>query len=148
MFGLITHLPADASGVSDPLFRTFRMSCFSEPIGEVHGVEVVTGKKAKGYKGKPQDTATKSMVINKRDIFNLSTPLRDRAVVNDQVPFLHSVPIKLEDIEHSRNHGIDKGSPPTGGLFESIEGIFSCRAPLMPVFPAKTVDCWYVKQWQ
>ena len=84
------------------------MPCFSEPIGEVQGVEVFSSKKTKGNEGKSQDTATKVVVINERDIFNFATPFRDRAIVNDQISFLHRVLIKLEKVEYPPNHGIEK----------------------------------------
>lgn len=80
---------------------TARACPFSKPIGEVHSVEVFSTKKITGNKGKPQNTATKVVVINERDIFNFSTPFRDRAIVNGQLTLLHSLSIKLEDVRIS-----------------------------------------------
>ena len=85
MFGLIAHSTADASLVSNFLLGAFRMSCFSEPISEVQGIEVFAGKKADSYKGKSQDTTTKIVIVNERDIVDLSAPFGDRAIVNNQI---------------------------------------------------------------
>jgi hypothetical protein len=84
------------------------MSCFSKSICEVKGIEVFSSKKPKGYQGKPQNTATKVVVINERDIFNLSTPFGDRAIINNQVTILHSVLANLQEVEDSCYHGIEK----------------------------------------
>ena len=96
MFGFMAHPATDTPGVSDLLFRAIGVTLLAETIGKVKGVEVFSGKKPKAHNTIPQKASPHTVIVNERDVFDVTAPLRQGAVINDKVTFFERVSLKAE----------------------------------------------------
>jgi hypothetical protein len=87
----MAHAATDTPGVSDLLLRTAGVTLLTKTIGKIEGVKVFSGKKPKADNAKAQKGSLGAMIVNERDIFNVTPPLRDGAVIKDKVTLLKGV---------------------------------------------------------
>lgn len=123
MFGLIAHLTANGSGISDLFFRTFWVALFAKPIGKVKGIEVFSCKKPQCDNAITQKRSANTVVVDERNVFNVPAPLRDGAVINDKVTLFERVFFELVFFGYLQYDQVHKRSPSKGIALKTVKSI-------------------------
>jgi hypothetical protein len=96
MFGFVAHPAADTPGVSDGLRRALGMTLCAEAIGKIKGVKVFSGKKPEGHNAIPEKGSPDTVIVHEGDVFKVTAPLREGAVINDKVTLSEGVVFEAE----------------------------------------------------
>lgn len=88
MFGFKASFAAAFSGIANIFSRAFGMALFTETICEIKRIKPMGGKKAKGYNAKTKYRAAQIMVVNERDIFDLSAQFGQNGIIDHKISLL------------------------------------------------------------
>jgi hypothetical protein len=65
-------------------------------IRKIKRIEILSCEEPKGDNTKTQYAPTESMVVDERDVFDVFTPLRHGAVINDKVALFTRIVVEVE----------------------------------------------------
>jgi len=124
------------------------MSLFPKTISKVKGIEVFTGKKAKGDDAIAQNASSEGMVIDKRDVFNVPTAFGRNRIVNNKTSVFQGAFSEIQEYGYLHDHFVHERAPSRRHLLEPVKGIFSSQAPVIPTFLTEPVDSGNLQQRQ
>jgi hypothetical protein len=144
----MTHFAVDTSWVSDFLHSAFGVSLFPKTVSKVKGIEAFTGKKAKSDEAISQHASSEGMVMDKGDVFNVPTTLGRNRIVNDKAAVLQGAFSEIQEYGYLHDHFVHERAPSGRHLLESVKGVFSSQAPVIPTFLTESVDSGNLQQGQ